>query len=1174
MSSKRARKFRNAVSQIVETLEKRLMMSTVALTAASGNANLTIAYNPATQQYNFSGGLNTPAPVAAASITGFTVTGGGASASLTILGGSPTLLNDAGSDGTSLSVTVDSGASLSFSTTEHLASLTVDASGTARMLGTHQVLDTSGLTLSGSAGAWTGTLDLGSSDMIVHNGNLTTLTSQIASGYNNGLWNGSGIESSGAASDPTHLTALGILANNNGGTALYSTFDGQTAVSTDILIKNTLYGDANLDGHVDGSDYSLIDNGYLTHATGWSNGDFNYDGVIDGSDYTLIDNAFNTQPGTPTPAIRLSGASTVEPGSTYTLDYTVVGDQIPSAISINWGDGNTSTVAGSSTSDTHTYSLTGSYAVAVTATIGGTTYTSSSFGLDSSFGQTGISATTAPLTAADAIVLKPDGTTVVLDSADGLLESFNSDGSVNTSFGSEGITHLTLSTVAKALAVDQLGNVYVTGIDSSNNLAVEQITPGGVLNTATYGTGGNALVLSSAPSNILAGGASLIAVPTGSTTSEEILSVDNNGAFEVARLLSDGTPDPAAGSGGIFNGPNVSLVAGANVQSAIALDGNLLLAGRTATGTVLEQFNKSGGLDTAFNGGAAVTLTNSVTSLAVSGSGNIFVGTVSASNQAYINALQANGSAGSTFGAAGVVQLPVGIVSGGITSVAVQGDNNLLAVGAATGGGVLAAEFEDDGSLDNTFGVGGLFAVPLSATGFVSEASAVVQPDGQAVIAATINAGTSSAGNVLRLNETNQIIVQQSLTLVPYKQASPIFAGTAEILTAQGDALPGSGNALNWSEYLGGNLVESVSAPVDEDGYSFAFSTLNPGQYTVDVVGLDGASASYSFTVLANSPTVSISGPTSATPSSVVVLIADAAHDPAPPSPDDLDPSVQTGPGDTIDSTLSYSWSVSYQASSGPVVPFNLPTGTPTTLSSLYFETGDAGSYITTLQVVSSDGGSPTTVTHKINVGGVAPTVSLTPVTTALAYNLSEAHSVVVQPDGKIVVAGLTDDSSGYPTEIAVVRYNKDLSLDTTFGDGTGIVYLSLGSNIEDLDILGDGGYDSVPIALQPDGKILVGTYQATDPANIQAGGDGYSEIFRLNTDGSPDFSFNLSGMVLTQFTQQTLDPINGSPDSVIDTTGVVGLKVLDSGEIVATQELTNGDNSTYWAVTRFSGSG
>jgi hypothetical protein len=82
----------------------------------------------------------------------------------------------------------------------------------------------------------------------------------------------------------------------------------------DVLVKYTYYGDANLDGKIDGSDYSRIDNASASSGslTGWFNGDFNYDGVINGSDYTLIDNAFNTQ-GTQlsaeiaTPTSQLSG---------------------------------------------------------------------------------------------------------------------------------------------------------------------------------------------------------------------------------------------------------------------------------------------------------------------------------------------------------------------------------------------------------------------------------------------------------------------------------------------------------------------------------------------------------------------------------------------------------------------------------------------------------------------------------------------------------------------------------------------------------------------------------------------------------------------------------------------------------------------------------------------------
>jgi hypothetical protein len=147
------------------------------------------------------------------------------------------------------------------------------------------------LSIAGTAGLWTGKLDLNGNDLVIHNGNLGTLTNQIASGNNagHGYWNGQGNTSSTAASSTTFLAALGAIQGSGG------TFDGQNITATDVLVKYTFYGDANLTGKVDGSDYSRIDNGYLNHLSGWYNGDFNYDGVIDGSDYTLIDNAFNNQ---------------------------------------------------------------------------------------------------------------------------------------------------------------------------------------------------------------------------------------------------------------------------------------------------------------------------------------------------------------------------------------------------------------------------------------------------------------------------------------------------------------------------------------------------------------------------------------------------------------------------------------------------------------------------------------------------------------------------------------------------------------------------------------------------------------------------------------------------------------------------------------------------------------
>ena len=158
------------------------------------------------------------------------------------------------------------------------------------------VLIVSSLNIAATSNVSTGALDLGGNDLIVHNtagtvaAALATINSELQTGYNAGAWAGTGIISSTAAANSSHLTAIGFMQN-----AAATSFDNQPVTTTDILLKYTYYGDANLDGKVDGSDYSRIDSGYLSLATGWSNGDFNYDGLIDGSDYTLIDNAFNTQ---------------------------------------------------------------------------------------------------------------------------------------------------------------------------------------------------------------------------------------------------------------------------------------------------------------------------------------------------------------------------------------------------------------------------------------------------------------------------------------------------------------------------------------------------------------------------------------------------------------------------------------------------------------------------------------------------------------------------------------------------------------------------------------------------------------------------------------------------------------------------------------------------------------
>jgi autotransporter-associated beta strand protein len=174
--------------------------------------------------------------------------------------------------------------------------LTVNSGGTVNVADATDHANRTVLVVNGALSN-AGTIDLAGNDLVVRNGDLSAITIQLASGFNHGAgyWNGTGIQSSTAANDHSFLTTLGVIQKSAGGT-----FDNQSMNAGDVEVKYTYYGDADLSGKVDGTDYTMIDVGFNsqtgdTPLFGWQNGDFNYDGHIDGSDYSLIDNAFNLQ---------------------------------------------------------------------------------------------------------------------------------------------------------------------------------------------------------------------------------------------------------------------------------------------------------------------------------------------------------------------------------------------------------------------------------------------------------------------------------------------------------------------------------------------------------------------------------------------------------------------------------------------------------------------------------------------------------------------------------------------------------------------------------------------------------------------------------------------------------------------------------------------------------------
>ena len=133
--------------------------------------------------------------------------------------------------------------------------------------------------------------------------------------------------------------------------------------------------------------------------------------------------------------------------------------------------------------------------------------------------------------------------------------------------------------------------------------------------------------------------------------------------------------------------------------------------------------------------------------------------------------------------------------------------------------------------------------------------------------------------------------------------------------------------------------------------------------------------------------------------------------------------------------------------------------------------------------------------------------------------------AMAVQPDGKVIVAGL---SHTIPTnhDFLVVRYNANGTIDTTFG-ASGIASVDF-SNRKD---------SAFGLALQPNGKIVV--VGSSCLLSNQVGGCDFA-ITRLKANGTRDFGFGNFGKVLTDFAggEDVAHEVAIQPDAKIVVTG------------------------------------
>jgi uncharacterized delta-60 repeat protein len=170
-------------------------------------------------------------------------------------------------------------------------------------------------------------------------------------------------------------------------------------------------------------------------------------------------------------------------------------------------------------------------------------------------------------------------------------------------------------------------------------------------------------------------------------------------------------------------------------------------------------------------------------------------------------------------------------------------------------------------------------------------------------------------------------------------------------------------------------------------------------------------------------------------------------------------------------------------------------------------------------------------------------------VITAIGAHSDVIYAVAIQPDGKIVAAGVSFGGEA-TRRFCVVRYKPDGALDAAF-DSDGIVTLNIGTNQRDT---------AYAVALQPDGKVVVA---GSSSSQVVADGARFPSndfgLIRLNADGSSDDTFGKDGAVTTNFGYG------------VDIAYAVALQ--PDGKIVAGGHSTNGSNNDF-SLARYNSDG
>jgi uncharacterized delta-60 repeat protein len=326
------------------------------------------------------------------------------------------------------------------------------------------------------------------------------------------------------------------------------------------------------------------------------------------------------------------------------------------------------------------------------------------------------------------------------------------DGSLDPSFGSGGITITDLGSDADAGAMTLTADGHILVAGSSNSImTVAEYRADGSLETS-FGSGGVAQVVF--PGFPTSGASGVHALSDGTilvTGSVNLGDPSYAGSLAMARLTASGSLDARFGTGGLVttstSGTNlVSLGSTVTPKDKIVLVGWSWPTGGNAS-TMIAKYLASGSLDRSFNRGKLKVVdlapgqSDSAISVTITSGGAILalsnVSTPSGTEVGLVS-LQPNGSSTNSFGSGGTVVSDPTPASDQPRAVLLQSDGKILVAGSNQEPDVV--RFSSSGALDPTFGSGGVAVAYLPAGGYGQFNGLAARPDGS-VIAAGIASG-------------------------------------------------------------------------------------------------------------------------------------------------------------------------------------------------------------------------------------------------------------------------------------------------------------------------------------------------------------------------------------------------------------------------------------------------